>query len=214
MMKNAKMYTNCINKPLLPGDADERILDICAPPELHLMLGIVKHLYDNMYAECPDVSLWLKSINVKQKKYHHGAFVGNDCLKILRNVDRLQQNYPLNIQKYVHILRILNKIVLACFGMDLDPHFKNYINEFKDLYLTLGISVTPKVHVLIKHVPEFISKHGRSLGWFLEQALESTHHDFLRNCWGKQSYKRTIGHPEYAKNLKAAVVSYTSKHML
>ena len=140
--------------------------------------------------------------------------MGNDCLKILKNVDRLQQISPLNIQKYVHILRCLNKIVLACFGMDLDPDFNNYINEFKDLYCTLGISVTPKVHILIKHVPEFISKYGRSLGWFSEQALESTHHDFLKNCWEKQSYKRTIGHPEYAKNLKAAVISYTSKHIL
>ena len=97
--------------------------------------------------------------------------------------------------------------------MDLDPAFEQYIEDFKDMYLTLSISVTPKVHILFKHVPDFCKKHGRSLGWYSEQALESCHHDFLRNCWEKQGYKRSIGHPDYAKNLTAAVISYSSKRV-
>ena len=45
------------------------------------------------------------------------------------------------------------------------------------------ISITPKVHILTEHVPDFCKKHGYSLGWYSEQALESCHYDFLRNCW-------------------------------
>ena len=210
---NAKNYKNCINEPLLPGDANERILDICAPPELHLMQGITKHIFDKMNGEWSDVYLWLKGINVNQKNYHHGSFVGNDCMKMLKNLDLLQQLAPSHIQKYVHIHRCLYKIVNSCFGMELDPEYEKYIKDFKELYLTLRISVTPKVHILIEHVPDFCKKHVRSLGWYSEQALESCHHDFLRNCWEKQSYKRTIGHPDYAKNLTAAVTAYSSKHI-
>ena len=214
MSKNAKLYTNCIYEPLFPVDADERILDVCAPPELHLMQGIVKHIYDKAYAEWSDISLWLKHLNINQKNYHHGSFVGNDCIKMLKHIDVLQQIAPLYIQKYVHIFKCLHSIVISCFGMELDSEFKKHIIEFKELYATLDISVTPKVHILIEHVPDFILKQGRSLGWFSEQALESSHYDFLNNCWEKQGYKRAIGHPDYAKNLMAAVTAYSSKHIL
>ena len=53
---------------------------------------------------------WHKLISNK-KKYHSGAFVGNDCIKMLKNVDRLQQIAEFHnmhiIKKYVHILRCL-----------------------------------------------------------------------------------------------------------
>ena len=69
--------------------------------------------------------------------------------------------------------------------MDLNPQYQYYIKHFENVYKDLGISVTPKVHILIRHVPEFIKKHNRSLGWYSEQALESIHYDFLRNFWEK-----------------------------
>ena len=178
------------------------------------MQGIVKHIYENIYKEWPNVTLWLKNINVRQKNYHHGSFVGNDCQKMLKSVDALQQIAPLHIQKYVHVLRCLHQVVMSCFGMSLEPEYTSNIELFKDMYLDLGISVTPKVHILITHVPDFCMKHGRSLGWYSEQALESCHYDFLRNTWEKQGYKRQLGHPDYAKSLLAAVIAYSSKHIL
>ena len=86
---DAKLYKNCINLPIIPGDDTERILDICAPPELHLMQGILKHIFDSIYKEWDNVTSWLSHINVNQKNYHHGTFVGNDCLKMLKNIDIL-----------------------------------------------------------------------------------------------------------------------------
>ncbi|CAL4251128.1 unnamed protein product [Meganyctiphanes norvegica] len=196
------------------GDGCTLILDICAPPELHLMQDIVKLIYDKMHKECPGVSLWLERIHIKPKNYHHGTFVDNDCLKRLKNTDSLQQMADLNIQKYVHILRALHLIVTSCFGMKWDPQYKTYINEFKDLFIDLGISITPKVHILTEHVPEFIEKHGLSLDWYSEQALESVHYDFLRNCWEKQGFKRSLVHPDYAENLMKAVIVYSLKNIL
>ena len=215
--KLAQLYTNCANQPLITGDDDEYTLNICAPPQLHIMQGIVKHVYDRMYEDWSGVKLWLTQINIKQKKYHRGAFVGNDCIRMLKNVDRLQQIAEFHnvhiIQKYVHILRCLYDVVKSCFGMKLDVEYEKYINIFQNVYKDLGISTTPKVHILIKHVPEFIKKHNRSLGWYSEQALETTHYDFKRNCWEKQGYKRNIGHPDYAQNLMSAVIGYTSKNI-
>ena len=134
---------------------------------------------------------------------------------MLRNVDTLQQIAEINniyvIQKYVHILRCLHDIVKSCFGMDLDPQYNYYIKKIENVYKDLGILITPKVHILIKHVPAHINKHNRSLGWYSEQALESMHYDFSRNCWEKLGYKRPIGHPDYAQKLMRAVIVYSSK---
>ena len=178
------------------------------------MQGIVKHIYDKMAKVFPQgVSLWLSKIHIKQKNYHNGTFVGNDCLKMFKNIDTLQQIAEscnmFVIQKYVHILRCLYDIVISCFGMNLNPQYQYYIKKFENVYKDLGISVTPKVHILIRHVPEFIKKYNRSLGWYSEQTLESTHYNFLRNCWEKQGYKRTIGHPDYAQKLMRAVIVYS-----
>ena len=151
--KDAKLYINCINQPLLTGDDNALIIDICAPPELHLMQGIVKHIYDNMAKEWPGVSMWLEKINVKQKDYHHGAFVGNDCMKMLKNIDILQQiaedQNVHTVAKYIHIYKCLQKVILSCFGMELDLQYKTHISNFKDVYIDLGISVSPKVHILV-----------------------------------------------------------------
>ena len=181
------------------------------------MQGIVKHIYENMAKEWPGVSIWLDQINVQQKNYHHGAFVGNDCMKMLKNTDVLQkiaeeQNVH-SAAKYVHIFRCFHKVVINCFGMTLDSEFESDISLFKDLYVDLGISITPKVHILVKHVPYFIKKHNCSLGWYSEQALESVHYDFYKNCWEKQRYKRNLGHPDYAKNLMRAVIVYSSRNI-
>ena len=43
--KDAKIYDNCVDDLLTPGDDDEFILDLCPPPELHLLIVIVKHVY-------------------------------------------------------------------------------------------------------------------------------------------------------------------------
>ena len=93
---------------------------------------------------------------------------------MLKNIDILQQMAELHIQKYVQILRYLHDVIISCFRMSLDSEYVTYIQKLKYLYVELGIFITPKVHILIYHIPDFIKKH-------LEQALESVHHDFLRN---------------------------------
>ena len=129
------------------------------------MQGTVKQIYDEMFKKWPGVKVWLDLIHIKQNNYHNGTFVGNDCMPILRNKDKLQQIASLNILKCVQILRCLYQVVISCFGMSLDSEYETYINKFKDVYMDLGISITPKVYILTDHVIVFFKKHGHLLGW-------------------------------------------------
>ena len=58
--------------------------------------------------------------------------------------------------------------------------------------MDLGITISLEVHILTEHVTEFCKNHNNSLGLYSEQALESSHYDFLKNCWGKN---RTTNDP-------------------
>ena len=82
--KYAKLYSSCINPPLLMGEDRERIIDICAPPELHLMQGIVKHIYDKMAKVFPQgVSLWLNKIHIKGMVYSKNMIFSGKIVKII-----------------------------------------------------------------------------------------------------------------------------------
>ena len=87
--------------------------------------------------------------------------------------------------------------------MSLDPEYDTYIRKFKEVYKDLGITITPKVHILTEHVPEFCKKHNNSLGLYSEQALESSHYDFLRNCWEKTRLQMTLRTPLVCSKMKS-----------
>ena len=56
----------------------------------------------------------------------------------------------------------------------------------------------------------FCNEHGEGLGAFSEQSGETLHSDFLV-CWAR--YKCDQSHPDYCKQLLAAVISYNSMHI-
>ena len=101
-----------------------------------------------------DISLeWAKKCNVSRENYYGSlSFAGNSCKKLLENVDLLRQLctskccFP--CLKYVRCYNDFNKVVDSCFFSNLEPDYIESINKFKESYLDLGISVTPKVHTV------------------------------------------------------------------
>ena len=54
--------------------------------------------------------------------------------------DILQKGLP-----YITVLREFNLVVDSCFGNRLAPGYEVHIRNFKEAYLKVGISITPKV---------------------------------------------------------------------
>lgn len=212
---NAKHFMNCIHEPLLKGDQDTLILDIIPPPELHLLIGVVNTLFERMQKDFNDTALkWAASCNVARQVIHGGSgFNGNASKKLLDKVDDLRSICEMDCLKYVRVFQDFGKVVRACFSDDLDPNYKEYINDFRNAYSDLQIKkskVTPKVHAVFFHVPEFCDKHKIGLKKFSEQAMETVHTDF------KPFVKRAVGpnHSEYAKYLLDAVCAYNGLHVV
>jgi hypothetical protein len=213
-LNTAKQYDNSIHPPLIDGEDTTLVLDVIPPMELHLLLGIVNHLFKNLLQCWAGATEWTSKLNIQMQPFHGGQFAGNDCHKLLQNVDLLQklveQSCAFQAQGFVHTFRMFKNVVSACFGQTLDNEFQEKIQLFKDSYLFLPVSVTPKAHAVFYHIPEFINRHGSALGIFSEQATEALHSKFNFH-W--QRYKRNQGHPEYGPRLLQCVVDYNSKHL-
>ncbi len=78
-------------------------------------------------------------------------------------------------------------------GQIVDPEFENDVSTFEETFMgamrTHNLWMSPKEHVLVHHVPEYVSRTGIPLGPTSEQALEIQHrffdifcHRFQVNC--------------------------------
>lgn len=210
----AKKFFNCIQRPLFTGasNGNERFIDIVPPPELHLMLGVVNTIYDHIHDAFNNEALaWAKSCNVEKSVTQAGAgFNGNACKKLLDRLDVLRASCPIGCLKFVKALDDFQSVVKSCFGQHLDPNFEISLLNFKDSFLDLNVSVTPKIHAVFYHVGDFCRKHQKALGFYSEQTMEAVHFEF-KSFWSK--YKLNINHPEYSNNLLRAVREFNALHV-
>ena len=185
--------------------------------ELHLLSGNTNRLYDfgdillsNLGASI-SMDLWNKSLGFDRPKLHSGQFKGGQCAKLLENIDSLEiilktsfSEVPSQLSELICTLSALNQVKKTCFGLKLDKSYKEQIQLYKEAYQLLGIKISPKVHALVTHVPEFLDsmqKHypGKGLGFWSEQASETVHYDFKQ--FYEQGYKVPCCHKLYSEKL-------------
>ena len=148
---------------------------------------------------------------VSRDPYHGGTLNGNSCKKLLEHIDILQAICQITVQPYVVTFRAFRKVVRSCFSIHLDDDFEETINEFKENFIELGISVTPKVHAVFFHVPIFCKRHHTGLGIFSEQASEAVHSKFEKT-WTKYKVSK-VDNSLYNSRILKAVVDFNSTHI-
>ena len=140
----------------------------------------------------------------------------------MRQAGKLEKKLPDKLKCYTTCLKAFNVVKSRCFGMGVHPNYLAAIQDFKNCYKavrnltkekSLQLSVTPSVHVVLVHVHQFFQRVGtaRGLGWYSEQATESSHNDFLASVWVK-GYQVPDTHPKYPVNLKGAAGQYNASH--
>ena len=159
------------------------------------------------------------------RKSYQGAhsLEGNQSRSFLKKIPILEDHLKTqstqvvkNGLPYLAAFRAFDKVVSGCFGLDLDPEYTNYITNFEEAYSALGISITPKVHIITQHIEEFLTKENSNrekkvgLGHFSEQSFESGHHD-VKVLW--ERVKLAEGHPDYPIRLKHFCSRYFGNHI-
>ena len=135
---------------------------------------------------------------------------GNQCKAVLQRAGELLEVLPDHLKNFASTLTTFNTVRNACFGKYLLPNYKDEITSFHKEYLKLNLSVTPKVHALICHVPQYCDNTGMGLGISSEQASEAVHADFKR-VW--ERYCLPPNHPRHGDQLLRAAVKYNGLHI-
>jgi hypothetical protein len=211
----AKKFLNVIHEPLIQAEETSKtVLELIPPMELHLLLGMVNHLYKGLQKIWEGVSEWPATLHLNMQAYHGGEFAGNDCKKLLNNIDLLSELATKHriapAKGFVKAFEHFRRVVHSCFGNNLSADFEIHIKAFQECYLTLPVTVTPKAHAVFHHVSEFVKLHNSGLGQFSEQSTEALHSVFSSH-WAR--YKRSLDNPNYGKQLFNCVLDYNCKHL-
>lgn len=210
--QKARNFSNVIHPSIVSvSDSLTPIIQIIPPPELHLLSGPTATMYSGLEKEWNSAGLWLRKCHVERQLMHGGSFTGNNARTLLRNVDLLEDVCPKepNVLRYVKAFRCFNEVVVSCYGSSLQPDFREKIRNFQNAYLQLPLNVTPKVHSIFFHIPEFCASVGRGLGHYSEQVIESLHHSF-DDVWRKFKIHET--HPQYGDRILRSVCVFNGRH--
>lgn len=109
--------------------------------------------------------------------------------------------------KYINVFETFNNVVTSCFGQNLDPHYQSIIGEFFNQIQALNISITPKIHAVVYHVPQFIKMKGKPLGLYSEQASESVHFAYSKHA---SNFKTSAIKTNYEAKLLRTVCTFNT----
>ena len=110
--KNASKHANAINEPLLNVPDETPVLDVLPPAQLHLFMGATNSPIDlliKVYG-ADQVEKWLGEIHVIRHGYHGGSMDGNNCNRLLDNLDQFAQQLPPETALIIAVLRALREL--------------------------------------------------------------------------------------------------------
>ena len=174
--------------PLIYGEDDQLVLDLVDLSELHLYIGVTNKLWHSLFkAMVNDIEQghfhksvhdWAYDMSIVPCKYRGEDLNGPNCQKLLKKLDSLLEFVHPKFHKFVLCMKLFGSVAEACFGSDiLMADWPEKVKSFEDSYRALGISVTPKVHIIFHEMPIYLRKFKIPLGVHSEQFIENIHCD-------------------------------------
>ena len=169
---------------------DSCLLDIIVPAPLHLFLGaneIINFMEKTMWPEVKQVLADELGVQYHEYMGKIGNYEGPSLHKMFRNMDKLEP-YMLGgstRRSFYTTLLAFGDVAGAVLGSkQLPVDWREKLHHLKScilhLHSTFKMSITPKLHILITHVLQWVDRFGRSLGKEGEQQGEAVHHIWKR----------------------------------
>ena len=92
--RNQSHFQNFVNPPILSMDPDKRIIEVLHIPSLHLLLGVVDKLLQELEKKVFKnwIDKYLKRVNIVIKSYQgQHSLEGNQCSEFLKKLDILER---------------------------------------------------------------------------------------------------------------------------
>ena len=116
-------FENCIHLPLFNLPDNNFIMDIIPLPELHLMLGCVNNILEELnkrWSESTGIEdpVWkfCDEFGIKKITYRGKSLEGPSCEKLLKNLDKLDRRVPRRLRVFVTTLFSFDNLKKSCFS--------------------------------------------------------------------------------------------------
>ncbi len=123
-----------------------------SPPPLHPKLGLTNLIVNNPFTRNPNL------------EEQFADQLGNEEERSITCNAFLKEVVPSSVHQLVECLEALHRVVIGVFGQILVPGFENDTSTFEEKLTgamrTHNPRMTPKVHALVHHVPEYVSRTG------------------------------------------------------
>ena len=160
-LKLLKNHKNVSSLPLLGKCEPEKpLLQILVPPALHIKLGVVNDALEQLDKRWEGLEPWLGERGITYVPYHGCVLEGKECSQVLDDVDSLEESLPDNLKPVSSYLRAFRALMVSTCGVTPGPFWEDDIDDFKAQFLTVqqlfGLKETPKIHIILQHIPDFI----------------------------------------------------------
>jgi hypothetical protein len=188
-------FNNTKHPPLVHRGSDTRTLSVIAPSQLHIFIGVVNLLFDNLYKITPIAENWRIKLGIKKDPYFGQLFNGNACQALTKTTELLDDLCRTRKEKSVckpfqkslfHFGRLMS---LVCRTSDLTEILCE-LKQFSDWFEKTNAPITNKVHVVREHLVEFYCLSPFNYSVVTEQSHESLHHEF-EEMWKQVKVKDT-----------------------
>ena len=127
-----------------------------------------------------------------------GNYEGPSIRKVFRKLDSLKEHMVTSPKVlFYNALVAFKQVSQSVFSTQLHPNWREHLHTLRAALYTLnssqGMPITPKFHVLIVHVEQWIDRNARSLGKEGECSGEALHHTWKRMLEGQGEVKDKEG---------------------
>lgn len=187
------------------GDTPQTlVLDKLVPGPLHLYFTLLylylalnevfNHCEKDCWPEIKEVFGEVAGAVVHMYQGKIGNYQGPQIRKIFRKLDSLR---PLMLDErknlYFNLLEDFKHVSQSVIGTVLHTRWREHLHALRVSLQILssqeGMPLTPKLHVLVTHVEQWVDRNNRSLGMEGESSGEALHHIWLRLLEGQGKAK-------------------------
>ena len=141
---------------------------------------------------CPtETQKFLLENHIPKEAYHGGELTGEHCDMVMDKIEKLEEIYPDEHKSIIDGFKATQMVNKSLCGRVLKENWKESLASFEENILFLhgkySLSITPKLHILMDHVGDYIEMTGKPLGYISDQTVEKCH-QLVNSRFEKSNY--------------------------
>ena len=135
----------------------------------------------------------------------------------MKKIDILEEMIPDEHKSIIDGFKATKEINREICGKVLGENCEKSLADFEDIIMFLhgkyALSITPKMHIMIDHVGDYIRMTGKPLGYISDQTIEHSHQILNTRMERSKYYVKAIDSDINGENLYKGILHVNSYNL-